>query len=76
MSPAQQEFNQTYITSGEIAKIVDVARSSVHHARKRGDLPNPIIVGDDLTCIWKRAEIQPYIDTWLARLGRLEPIVQ
>jgi predicted DNA-binding transcriptional regulator AlpA len=61
-SPEQVRFDTTYITAHEIARTLDVSRTTVHHARKRGALPNPIMVGPDMIYIWERAPTQPYID--------------
>lgn len=67
-SQAQTDFDVKYITTSEIASEVGVARPSVHHARMRGDLPNPIIVGPNMIFIWERANVRPYIDAWKQRL--------
>lgn len=61
-SSQQRRFDETYVTAHEIAKTLNVSRTTVHHARKRGALPDPILVGPDLIYIWERVATQPYID--------------
>lgn len=67
--PSQQaDFEQKYISAHEIAKLLGVTRQSVHFARKRGALPNPILVGPDMIYIWERAALKPYLDAWADQL--------
>jgi len=61
---AQQRFDRLYISSAEICKVMGVNRTTVLAAKKRGLLPDPIIVNDSLVCLWERATVQPYIDAW------------
>ena len=63
-NPAQQRFNEMYITATEISREMNVSRPSVLKAKKRGLLPNPITVGDQHVCIWERAEVRPALDAW------------
>lgn len=60
----QEKFDTMYITSTEIAKTLNVERSSVLHARRRGLLPNPIIVKGVPAIIWERDTLKPYLDAW------------
>lgn len=69
-SQAQTEFDAKYISASEIAQELGVYRASVHHARRRGDLPNPILVGPNMIFIWERASIRPFIDAWKTRLSK------
>jgi len=61
---AQQRFNETYITTTELQRTLKVTRATVLYARRRGWLPEPIVVNDGQLTVWERATLQPYIDTW------------
>jgi predicted DNA-binding transcriptional regulator AlpA len=63
-NPSQEQFDKTFITASEIANEVGVSRTSVHHARRDGKLPDPIEVGDGLVFIWNRAAVTPYVEAW------------
>ena len=68
-NPAQQRFNETYITASEIARIALVSRPSVMRARERSALPGAIAVGDGNIYIWEREALNHYLDAWLITLG-------
>lgn len=68
----QTVFNKTYITAGEIATEVGVSRPSVHHARQRGMLPDPIMVGDNLVFVWVRDAVAPHIQKWKSAIAKRE----
>ncbi|MBN6046745.1 hypothetical protein JYK13_22620 [Citrobacter sp. ku-bf4] len=72
---AQQEFDETFITSSEIGKELDVCRATIVNARRRGLLPEPIVVNGAQIYIWKRDIVRPYLDAWKvmlqARRGQL-----
>lgn len=72
---AQQEFDEIYITSSEIGQELGVCRATLVNARRRGLLPDPIIVNGAQIFIWKRHHVRPYIDAWRlmlqARRGEL-----
>lgn len=76
VSEPQQRFDENYITASEIAKDVGVARVTVHYARKNGILPNPIVVGDNLVCIWERKPLEEHLKNWklqmAAKRGEIE----
>ena len=61
---AQQEFDEMYITSSEIGQELGVCRATLVNARRRGLLPDPIIVNGAQIFIWKRDVVRPYIDAW------------
>lgn len=65
---AQSRFNENYITSSEIAHMLEVSRVSVLRARERGDLPDPVTVGDSVVTIWERAAVMPAIEAWKGKL--------
>lgn len=69
VSPQQKHFDQKYITATEIAAVCDVSRVTVHNARQRGILPNPILVGPNMIFIWEREPLRPFIDQWRAQLA-------
>lgn len=72
---AQQEFDETYITSSEIGQELGVCRATLVNARRRGLLPDPIVVNGAQIFIWKRDVVRPYLDAWRimlqARRGEL-----
>lgn len=68
-SPQQIDFDQKYITASEIATVCDVSRVTVHNARHRGILPNPILVGPNMIFIWEREPLRPYIEQWRSQLA-------
>ena len=68
-SAAQKKFQDQYITSAEIQKELGVERSTVVNARKRGMLPEPIIVPGIRIFIWEREPLQPYLNAWKLALA-------
>lgn len=70
----QKHFNETYITAGEIATVVGVSRTSVHHARRKGVLPEPIKVGDNLVFVWVRDAVAPHVREWKASILNREGV--
>lgn len=64
----QMHFDERYITASEIANELGVSRPAVYYARKRGILPNPILVGSDMMFIWERSAVRPAIDAWKDQL--------
>lgn len=61
---SQQEFDEIYITSSEIGQVLGVCRATLLNARRRGILPDPIVVNGAQIFIWKRNLLQPYLDQW------------
>jgi len=59
----QQEFDAEFITAAEIYRCYPVSRPSLHYARQRGAIPDGAIVLG--TMIWRRAELQPFLDAWI-----------
>jgi hypothetical protein len=72
---AQQEFDEIYVTSGEICKVLGIDRSTLCMGRKRGLLPDPVKVNGDQILLWKRTSVQENLDAWKimlqARRGKL-----
>jgi predicted DNA-binding transcriptional regulator AlpA len=59
---AQVRFDRTYITSREIMKRLGVTRPTVSQARKRGLLPDGIVVSD--TLVWERETVESNLQAW------------
>lgn len=72
---AQQEFDEIYITSSEIGQELGVCRATLVNARRRGLLPDPIVVNGAQIFIWKRDVVRPYIDAWklMLTVRRVKP---
>ena len=64
MSTPQEEFDATYITSAEIRRYLNVSRSTIVQGKERGLLPEPILVQDGQVQLWKREQVQPFLDAW------------
>ncbi len=65
MSP-QERFDAVYSTSSEICRELGVSRPALLKAKRRGDLPAPIVC--EQLQLWHRAEVRPYVDAWKERL--------
>lgn len=63
-SAAQLYFEQTYITAAQIIRELGISRSALLYARRRGLLPDPIIINDGRIYIWEREHIQENLDAW------------
>ena len=63
---AQEEFDQKYISSREICRVVGVTRAAVIQAKQKGILPEPISVEQHIS-LWLRADVQEAIDSWIKR---------
>lgn len=61
---AQAHFDKVYVTSYEVQKTLNVQRSTVTTANKKGLLPDPITIPGSRTFIWEREKVMPYIDAW------------
>lgn len=74
----QDEFNNRYITTIEIATRLGVSRATVTNARKSGRLPNAIRpTGDMNIYLWVRDNIEPHIAAWelmLTSTGKLNVV--
>lgn len=68
LKTAQQEFDEVYITSSEIGQELGVCRATLVNARRRGLLPDPIVVNGAQIFIWKRDVVRPYLDAWKLKL--------
>ena len=67
MSPpnsAQVRFDKQYITSTEIQERLAVTRSVILNARRRGMLPEPVVIKGLNTFIWERSIVNSYLDAW------------
>jgi hypothetical protein len=61
---AQDEFDANYITSSEICKELHITRATIVQGRRRGLLPDAVVINGAQILIWKRSAVQPYIDAW------------
>lgn len=60
----QVSFDQQYIGSVEICQMLDISRVVFCHWRKKGKLPDPIIVPGTNTFLWLRSQALPIILQW------------
>lgn len=71
----QEEFDKKYIAANEIIEMMSVTRVAVLYARKRGILPEPIIVPGSKTHLWIRDDVKKNLEAWKmslqARRGEL-----
>lgn len=67
---AQKRFDERYISTAEIARECKVSRVSVMRARKRGLLPEGIVIGT--TVVFDRDAARPKIDAWKIVLAARE----
>ena len=63
MSVAQEEFDRCYITSSEITRTLNISRSTLMDARRRGKLPDAVFVQGQIY-IWPRARVEGYLAAW------------
>lgn len=61
---AQQRFDACYISTGEICRRLNVSRSTVLQARRRGLLPEPVAVDGTSVFVWERVTVEPYLSAW------------
>jgi hypothetical protein len=64
----QTKFDETYITSAEIAAELKISRTAIIYARRRNVLPSPIIIQGSKTHLWLRKEVTPILRAWKAKL--------
>lgn len=64
MASAQETFDQKYVSSREILQRLKVTRPTISQARKRGLLPEPIVINDTLIFLWERDVVEPFIAAW------------
>lgn len=72
---AQEEFDKTYISSSEIRRELGITRATIVQGRRRGLLPDPVVINEAQIHLWKREVVRPYLDAWKislqARRGEL-----
>lgn len=66
---AQKRFDETYISSSEICRTLSISRAAIVNARRRGLLPDPVVVNDIQLYLWERSTVKPYLDAWTIMLG-------
>lgn len=65
----QQRFDRLYVSSLELLTNLNVSRSAISNARKRGLLPGAIVSHNGTMILWERESIKPNIDAWALMLG-------
>lgn len=68
MVSGQQEFDEVYISSGEIRAMLGICRAMIVQAKNRGILPEPITVNGSQLQLWKRKEVMPQVEAWKIQL--------
>lgn len=68
-SEAQKAFDERYITSAEIQRDLAVSRTSILNARRRGLLPEPIVINGNQIFIWERVTVMEGLHAWRHILG-------
>lgn len=63
VNSAQEEFDRKYISSSEICKTLQISRPTLMSARKRGLLPDPIAIGNQIY-LWERERVKENLDAW------------
>ena len=66
---AQERFDELYISGNEIQRVLGVQRSSILAARRKGLLPEPVVVPGIRAFIWERDKATPCINAWKASLN-------
>lgn len=64
MVTPQEEFDAIYITASEVREYLGVNRSTLVSGKERGLLPPPILANGAQIQLWKRDQVQPYLDAW------------
>lgn len=74
MPSAQQEFDERYVSSTELCRILGVSRSSLVNRRAAGHLPGAIEVrssdGKIMQLFWERIAVAPYVQAYREQLTR------
>lgn len=60
----QQRFDRLYITSSEICRLLNVSRTAVLQARRRGLLPGAVCVKEGALYVWERAHVRSNLQAW------------
>jgi len=60
----QERFDDLYITSSEIQRLLKVDRSAILSARRRGMLPDAVMVRGVRAYIWERKHVAPFLAAW------------
>lgn len=68
MVSEQEEFDEVYISSGEIRQMLGICRAMIVQAKNRGILPAPITVNGSQLQLWKRKEVMPQVEAWKTQL--------
>ena len=60
----QQEFDAKYISSAEIIRELGINRTTLLYHRAKGNLPDPIVVNNNMVHLYLRDQIAPYLAAW------------
>lgn len=67
---SQDLFDETYICSLELCRVLGVTPATLVNGYRRGALPEPVRVnrrgGSTHVMLWPRLQVQPHVDKWLA----------
>jgi hypothetical protein len=61
---AQEVFDTKYVTSTEILQELNIPRATLMNARRRGLLPQPIVVNGGQLFMWERELIKENLSAW------------
>lgn len=61
---AQVRFDRRYISSTEILTSLQVSRTAISQARKRGLLPDAIVSHNGSMILWERDKLKPNLEAW------------
>ncbi len=67
MIMSQEQFNEQFITTREIASRVGVSVAAVIYAHKRDALPGAIEIQNSRMFLWNRKQIEPELLAWERR---------
>lgn len=73
---AQLRFDAIYISSTQIMSELEVSRPAVLQARRRGLLPEPVVVNQTQIYLWERATVKPFLDAWRISLASRRGLLQ
>lgn len=69
ITSAEIEFKKRYISSNEICEHLQITASGLSRAVERGNFVPPMNVDSNIR-LWDRAEVEPLLKAWKARLSK------
>lgn len=64
----QERFDRSYISSSEIIQELKISRTALLYARRKGKLPEPIVISETIM-VWERDTVMPFLITWKNKLN-------